>query len=199
MLVAPSEVAEILQCDENDAAMLRLLEAASRAINTYCGRTFEWRKDIVEYFDGDGQDVLWVSSPPITDAEGNITYSASSITVWEDDDREFEDADKIDADDLRIDPIAGRIDYAGIFSSGPRIIKVQYNGGYSLSTMPEDVKYACIALVSDWWLHRSYRQLDRLGGQGPLDWPNILPANTLPEKVLQLLQPYRRNIYSTGF
>ena len=200
MAIAPAaEVARILGCAVTDPAMLQLMASAQTAVEKFCDRKFE-NAQRTEYHNGRGVKYLYVGSAPITDSAGAITRDSANIDIWDDLDRDYEAADKIDDDDLVIEsPDDGQIYYEGSsFLNGKQNIKVTYYGGFTAALMPEDVKQAFIILVQNWYMHRGYRT-DRTGGRGELDYPTLPVETSLPEQVRDLLTPYRRTVWATGF
>lgn len=198
-IASAAEVAEILGCGAGETAMLQLRDAAQAAIETYCDRRFD-SAQWTEYHNGRGDSYLFVKNAPITDSAGAITRDSSNITVHDDVDREYDADALVDADDLVIsDPDAGEVYYdGGTFLADIQNIKIVYYGGFTAATMPEDVKQAYIILIQEWWIHRSYRT-DRTGGRGPLDMPTVPTAGSLPDQVRDLLSPWRRAPYYTGY
>jgi len=198
-IATAAEVARILGCSALDASMLQLMDAAQGAMETYCDRKFDSAQR-TEYHSGRGENFIYLKNAPITDSAGAVTRTTSNLSVWDDLDREWAAVDKIDDDDLVIEnPEAGLLVYEDSkFSDGIQNVKVTYYGGFTAATMPEDIKQAFIILVQEWWIHRGYRT-DRTGGRGPLDYPATPTEGSLPEQVRDLLSPWRRTAYATGW
>lgn len=198
-IATAAETARILGCNEADTAMLQLMDAAQEAVEKFCDRKFD-NAQWTEYHNGRGINYVFVKNPPITDSAGAITRDTANISVYDDTDRDYTTDDKIDDDDLIIsDPEAGEITHEdAAFLDSKQNLKLVYYGGFVASTMPEDVKQAFIILVQEWWIHRGYRT-DRTGGRGALDMPTTPTMGMLPEQVRDLLSPWRRSIFATGY
>jgi len=198
-IASAAEVAKILGCGAGETAMLQLRDAAQEAIETFCDRKFD-NAQRTEYHNGRGESWLYVKNAPITDSAGAITRDASNLSIWDDTDRDYGSNELIDSDDLIVaDPDAGLIRYDGnVFLDSIQNIKITYYGGFTEAAMPEDVKQAYIILIQEWWIHRGYRT-DRTGGREALEFPTAAPIGSLPDQVRDLLTPWRRASFYTGF
>ncbi len=119
---------------ENDY-LSALIEAASAAIEKYCGREFA-ESERTETYDGDGSRELFVRTFPLGALE--------TVTVVDADETEY------DGDGFRLDTRIGRIVPkigAGLsrFPAGVQNLRVTYTGGFS--TIPADVQEACVQTV----------------------------------------------------
>lgn len=204
-LITLAEAGNVVGADETSSEFsgvaTQLIAAATAAVNKYCDRDFEWAER-TEYHDGRGLDWLYVKNAPITDSSGVETRDTTDLTVWDDIGRDYEDLDKVDSDDMVIaDPEHGLIRFVNgeSLSDGVQNVKVVYYGGYKAADIPQDVRQACILLVQEWYIHRGYRRTDRVGGVGPLDYPATPTTVALPDEVVNLLMPWRRTLFATGW
>lgn len=121
--------------ETEDAAIIEeLITAVSIWCNTYTGRDLLSREH-TEYYDGTGDDELYVRNYPIT--------TLTSVHI--DSDREYNDDDLIDAGDLVTYDNAGLIVYVdGDFGTGRQSVQVVYTAGYALADVPHDLKVAAL-------------------------------------------------------
>lgn len=95
-----------------------------------------------------------------------------NVSVWEDSDREFLPGDLVDPDDYVIDCERGTVTLDSSLSvsfwkgddvttgghpkfvKGQKVIKIQYNGGYTAPSLPRDLKRALIIQIAYGWRRR---------------------------------------------
>ncbi len=117
----------------------------------------------------------------------------SNVSVWQDSDREWADEDLLDSDYYSVYVERGKIQRntsTAIFTKGNKVVKVQYDGGYSSSTLPKDLKRALIKQIAF-----SFRRRKDLGLQS-VSYPDgsinrFATGEWLPE-VEKVLERYRR-------
>lgn len=157
-----------------------LVPAASEAIENACRRRFAEEED-AEYHDG-GEDRLVLRRRPV----------ASVTDIWDDPERNFADASKLEADEYVLDADRGMVLLRqGTFSPGIRNVKVAYTAGYS--SVPDDAAQACRALVSAWF-HRGREAADGLDRRAVAEVAQRFASEGLPAPVLQVLRPYREHV-----
>lgn len=155
-----------------------LINAVSTMIESYCDRTFA-STEHTEYYDGNGDYVLITDHYPITEID----------SIYDDAYWSWASSDLIDSDDYRIkddNTIVSQVKFA----TGVQNIKITYTAGYSSSTMPEDLKYACMQQVA--------YELDRKDDKNLIQ--KTLPDGsvtyheyTLTPAVRAILNKYKRN------
>lgn len=98
-----------------------------------------------EYFDGKGAMVLFPNHYPITTVSG----------IWDDYDWDWETGDLIDADDYRIvdEQYITLKRSVSVLGDYKQNIKITYTAGYT--TVPDDLKQACITEVSRMYKNRN--------------------------------------------
>lgn len=103
-------------------------------------KTIGVRVDEAEYFDGNGQTVLWPRRIPVT----------SITSIYDDTDRLWTTAgDEIDSDNYLIQKFADHIELDGTrFSYGLQNIRLIYRGGWAEADIEEDLKTAGSMLLS---------------------------------------------------
>jgi hypothetical protein len=150
----------------------------------YCDRIFS-AGTYTEYWSSDGMSrQVAVKAYPI-----------SSITnVWIDVERVFGDSAKLPPNDYVADQRGGpwiRLKFTH-FPQGVEHIKATYVGGLATttSTMPHDLRLACVMQVVHWFKNRERMGLVSEGFQGG-QIAVFSPATYLPQ-VKDLLNPYRR-------
>lgn len=128
--------------DEDDPKLLLILRAASQLAKTYCRRTFVDYVDTdkVEYFDGDTDEILFLSEFPIisiTSVEVSAD-GATYTTITQDTDYFI---------DYTLDAIRTADNLSFTVGSLPsfKSVKVTYKGGYT--EVPEDLKLAVMDLA----------------------------------------------------
>jgi len=100
--------------------------------------------ETIEYLDG-GSGILYLPH-----------LNISNITVWHDLDRDFADTSEVDSDDYSIYAERGIIkcnDWT--FNKGNKVIKVQYDGGYSEDAIPSDLRRKLVKQIAYEFKRRS--------------------------------------------
>lgn len=140
MLVTLDELKNFLgiTTTTDDHSLFELLKTAIKSVEDICGRQFE-TDDFVEYYDGNGTRFLRLNNYPL-------------LTV----DKVYQDLDRVFGEDTLIDSLyiipdnkSGIIYNDSLpFYKGQKTIKVEYTGGYTISTIPSDLKQAFILEAS---------------------------------------------------
>lgn len=164
---------------KQDSRLTLYINAATQAIETYCGRDFEVTT-ATEYHDGDLSNSILSRQWPI-----------NSITeLWVDPTRGFTTTSYLlDATDYVIQGDS-RITFLSLIT--PRVsgcIKLVYSYGYS--TIPPDLNLACIWLVEWFQYHRNRQDMGRTNASKGDESIGILAE--APKMILQLINPYRSN------
>jgi len=162
-----------LSGSESDTLLGELIDAASEAIERYCGREFD-EVERTEYHDGGSAAVVLRARPVSTVA-----------SVHDDPARGFSDGSLVDPGRYVVDGLAGIVELeTGRFSRGIRSVKVVYTGGYS--SVPDDVGRSCVLLVAHW-----FSQAMRLATDSDGEYDARHETRGWPSAVKGLLWPYR--------
>ena len=157
-----------------------LIDAASEAIEAMCGRQFN-ETTYTEYHDGGGNDRLVLKHRPVSSVTG----------LWDDLDRDFADASKLDSDDYFLDGDAGMaVLLDATFACGTRNVKVVYVAGYS--TVPTDIAQACRMLVASWF-HRGREGADGLDSRTIAETAQRFATEPFPLPVRRIVRSYREH------
>lgn len=166
-----------------DTMVENLLNGAAYFVNTFCNRQVKSRTHI-EYYDGDGTPVLYVCHPPIT--------GVAALYVSTDSPRVYGAAQELDSDYLLTDADAGLVRYLdGVFSKGMQTVKIEYTGGWDITTptLPWDLRNAYLNLVK-WEFERWKANRINYTQQTIQSITVNLQAETPPD-VLDVLKRYR--------
>ena len=167
---------------KDDALLERAIEAASRAIDELCGRTF-YQATETRYYEADGWDVIEVDD----------LVSVTTLKTDEDQDRVYETV--WGATDFELDPSDGP-PYTRIYATPTGSYAfpiwqrraVQVVGTFGWSNVPIPVVQACLLMAARVWKRKD----TPLGIQvGKPEFGNLsIPAKD-PD-VEKLLMPYRK-------
>ncbi len=187
---------------DNDTFLTTLATRVTKAIESYCNRSFQSRR-VTEIHSGEGNSgVLFVNNPPIV-AIG---------TLFDDPNRVFGSDTAFATSDYVTFGSAGYVELvsnsrsvlsptdAARFSRGVGNIKLIFTSGYALTAgynnVPEDVKQAALL-----WAAPQFKLADqKLHGVSSIERANSVQTLTgnfrqMPEEVKELVMPYRiRNI-----
>ena len=169
-----------------------LINRISKAMETYCDRTF-YIQDYSETYRGQGVDQLILDQYPITSVSG----------IWSSTSRTWDDDTLVAADEYYIQRGGNSvIRFDSYFPiSSHENIKVLYTAGLfsGLATVPADLKLACMKEVS-----RNYRLKEDKGlssrstdggGAGGIDTMSFMADEFMPETAQILNRYMRRRIY----
>lgn len=127
-LISQADLEKFSQIDfttEPDAAVTLWIEAASDAIESYCGRSFEAAAGITETLDGERRAALLLARTPVT-AINSITEDGVALTS----------AEYQWYSDGRIYRMNG--DYRVAWTWKAQAVVIDYDGGYA--SVPADIK-----------------------------------------------------------
>lgn len=203
-LVTLAEVKDYLELNspDNDARLSNVIEFASTAINSYCGRELE-ANVYTEYHDG-GTNSIFVDRIPINNVTSVAEYDGSTYTdlngpnsdgslpanvgistsaleyMWY---AETGEIKKIvnGKSSLRLD-----LGYIPTFNNYPKGIKVIYGGGYI--NIPNDIKLGTLDYIK--MIHKNESGIESMSFQG--ESKNAYPlSGNFPPHVRRMLDLYR--------
>ena len=155
-----------------------LITAASVRANKYTSRKLLAR-DLVEYYDGDGTNVIFLDNYPIN----------SIASVYQDSDRIFPEP-PVDSDDYIYYATNRKLVGLSNWYRGIQTIKITYNAGYV--TVPSDLEQGVLILISV--MYKNYKD-HRYGVTSVgIDDQRIAYETTVPKIVKELWDPYRKKI-----
>jgi hypothetical protein len=164
-----------------DSMLTDFLEDIIAEAEGYIGAKLEAATSEVVYLDG-GKDYLYLPH-----------FNISNVTIWQDGSREFETEDVLDSDYYSVYTARGivkRNTSTATFLKGRQVVKVQYDGGYSSSTLPKDLKRALLKQVAYTFKRRNDLGLQSVTFQdGTIN--KFSMSEWLPE-VEKVLERYRR-------
>lgn len=170
-----------LSGEEYDELIDLLIAAASEAVERFCRRRFA-ETAYTEYHDGRGRNCIVLKRRPVSAVSG----------VWDDLDRVFPEATKLEEDDYVSDMDRGLVVLpSGTFADGVRNVKVVYTAGYS--EIPDDVGQSCIMLAAAWF-HRGREGADGLDARTAGEVSQQFSADPMPEDVRRILLSYREHL-----
>lgn len=188
-LVSLAEAKEYLkiQVDTEDQIVQTLINDVCSWIQTYLGRNLVLSQK-TEYYDGPGCEMLMLRRFPIfVDNDNPLDVRVDSLRV-------FAAETAISNDNLIVEKESGCLksfNVFGAFPCGKANIKAKYSAGYSLSTMPHDIRMATKRLLD---LHYrsgySQRKLD-IKSESVGDVNTTFSGGDLPKDVERLLAPYK--------
>lgn len=155
------------------------IDAASWFLNSKTKRKLLAR-DLTEYYDGDGGNILFAKQRPIN----------SVASLHSDASRAFATASLIDSDDYEVYGDEGYIAVIGSgFAVGERVLKLVYNAGYTV--VPLDLEQAALELAGFWYekfkSHRTGVKSVTIG-----DMTTVY--ETFPEFVKMVAEEYTRKV-----
>lgn len=167
---------------QDEAELLRrIVNAATRRVESYTGRTFLTRSHD-EHHDGSAGRRLFLRQAPVlavqTFEQLNLDATVAQAYV---------------AADYQLDTLHGIVSLTsgGGFHNGVRRWHVVYTASYAtLGTVPDDVVLACLMLVARWWRDFS-KSRDDVVSQSVDGQSIVLDEKPLPPRVKGLLKPYR--------
>lgn len=161
-----------------------LVNMASDVVNKYCNRKF-LAADYTEYYNGDGTFELILKNYPVNSVD----------SLYDDVLRAFDSTSEIDVSaDVLVDGSTGILrlwNNESAFEPGQANVKVTYNAGYALASMPYSVKQAVHLIMQDWY--KNAYQFKRTGIASETNASGeskTFQDNALPEKVTKMLDPY---------
>lgn len=176
-VVTRDEAKEFLKKkDDDDIVMLdAIINGVCEFIRGFTGRVFPSATYTAVKYDGNGRPDFWLPNYPVS----------ALTSVHEDDVLLTLDTDHYAYLDT------GRLRRNGVWTTTPQGIKVTYTAGYSVASMPTDLKLGCLIQVADFWQkfqHKSFGEISRsLASQSV----TVMEQDVLPA-VKTLLARYRR-------
>jgi hypothetical protein len=123
---------------DKDELLSMLINMATDYLETKCGRRFKETSYTSEEYDGTGNKELVLKQYPIisfTSLQRN--RSADNSDDWE----------TIDTEDYWYDTNTAVVTKTSVFNKGTKNYRATYSAGYS--SIPYDLQYACMVLVSE--------------------------------------------------
>lgn len=188
----------------HDAVLERLINVASDAIASYCGRPLHYTASLTEKVPGRGGQILLVTRTPIVTLTSIKLYATSVATT----------STTLESSTYRIkDAAVGSIAFpGGVVWSAPHVpgaiepallpgaedlvYEVAYNGGWvspaqaGTRTLPYDIEQCALDSVVATWRRRG--QYTGLQTESEAQDEAPLSGLLLPKAVLATLQRYRR-------
>jgi uncharacterized phiE125 gp8 family phage protein len=180
-LVTLEEVKQFLdvRSSDNDNWIQQLINRVGEDVNGYTGRTLRSTEYADAQFDGKGADSLVLPQYPVT-ALSNLTASITGSVLTEGRD-----------EDYVVDYAAGVVYLVGANFSEERFgAQLTYTAGYTLATVPEDLKQAALEAI----MFR-YQEMDkkRVGvtSHEMRDQRSYFTTDQYPAHVLAVWERYR--------
>lgn len=156
-----------------------LIDRISTSFETYCDRKFLSR-EYTEYYDGVGEDKLFVDQYPI------ITISG----IWDDRDWGWASDTIVDSDYYRISNNGWFVVFNNtVLLDYQQNVKIAYTAGYS--TIPDDLKQACIEEVAR--TYKNKNQID-ISSKTLIDGSVSYVVTDFLPKTLTILNKYKKVI-----
>lgn len=191
-IVSLAEAKEYLKVtlSGDDTIITSLINNISAWVARYLNRILI-SKERTEYYSGDGSEILQLRVYPIV----------SVASLYVDNNREFDTASLVDADDFIVKKGVGMLtafNLFGAFVSGESNIKVTYTAGYTAGTgngngtMPYDIKQATLRLL-DKYFRQVYTQRKGDVASESISGMNITyDLSKVPKDVAEMLAPHRK-------
>lgn len=198
---------------DNDIQLERIINAASKAIERYCGREFSFARARVEDVPGTGGFFLFLSRTPVLEV-ASVAFDGGTI---DEDSYEIHSADGgiLRANGgwawtagtsglVTVEPLVGternlyRVTYSGGYVTEGQIDATDETGLAVARTLPYDLEQACLLLTTDRYRRQgrdpSIASESLLSHSVSYRADDYLRATTggLPAEVAAMLQPYRR-------
>lgn len=173
---------DILDSD-TDAVLSQVIEAASRAIDGWCGRHFYAEtatKTVTAEYAGAVflPDDLISLTTLVTDDSADRTYG----TTWTTDDYDLEPDSGPPYTSILVSPVGS---YA--FPTGRRGVRITGSWGYA-ATAPHAIREACLLVASRYYLRKDAP----FGVTGSPDVGQLQTISRIDPDVKELVMPYRR-------
>ena len=176
----------------HDELLKFFINAASERINYICGgggdnapRLLRSRTN-TEYHSGRGDKVIFPLQYPITDITG------TGLGIWDDLGCLWPDTTKLDSGIIRIVGQKTYIElYGGIFTYGPKNIKLVYKAGYE--TIPAIITEVCLEIIRFWYLDTEERR-SGVTTRTIHDGSMSIQTVKIPKEVTDVLEVFTRKI-----
>jgi hypothetical protein len=171
-----------------DAQYNSLIDAVSQFANTYTGRQLKYNTFTSDY-DGNGTTEIYVKVWP---------FNTTSVDVFINSVRSFSTGTttyKVPSTDILLYTDVGKIILDGYyFEEGRQNVRIIYTGGYSTSTIPYELRRACLELCQFYW-NREMKK-DRIGIRNESAEGGSRTYETdMPWSVKKILDNYREGRY----
>lgn len=164
--------------DTEDTLIVDLIDGESNHMELYMGRVIVSAEQ-TEYHDGDGSAYLYPSNYPITSVSG----------IWDDTDWTWGSSSLLTATNYSSRDDRVIVYKNSVFSKGKQNIKIIYTAGYS--TVPEDLKVACMTEVSRKFKRRREAGVESITKEDGTTSYSLV--NFLPE-VKSVLDRYKKRV-----
>lgn len=169
-----------------DERYINLINQSSIRFNNLTNRLLKSRS-ITEYRDGDGDNALYTNQWPIVSNSTNIDIRIDTDRAYTSTD--FPTTDKVDSTSIIIYSTKGMIKLKGkSFSAGDQSIKLTYTAGYS--TIPEDLKYACMEHCRLMWKRETSNQIG-IKSQS-VEGGTVSYEEDMPWSIKRIIDMYKR-------
>jgi len=176
----------------NSTLLGEILDGATELIENYCKRNFE-SAERTELYDGQGDDIIFLRSIPITDLGDVIITDANDDTTT------------IDAANFEIDLESGFIQFAYTndstwctFPIGVQNVSVTYTAGFA--TVPDIVQDACIKVALNMYAMASGNRNPAYKSEkiGDYSYTKFTKSDlggsnngVMSQEIKEMLEPYR--------
>lgn len=170
---------------EDDPKIERLVNAASQYAANFCDRRF-LSGSYTEYFHGRKMNFIMPREWPVS----AITSLNISST------RDWVDANSlVDSSSYDVADGGTTVVYDGIFPNGYKNIRLVYTAGYT--SVPYDLEHAVLQMVEWWYMHNVRKDIGRTNSSKGDESVGVL--SEVPKHILQLLMPYKRVEFTSGY
>lgn len=155
LLVSVADCKTFLNIDDpaEDSEIGYLMQAVSQMFKDETGRALI-EEELTEYYDGRDTDTIMLRSFPLSSTH-------ETISVYLDNDRDFEESSKLASTSLFVDQNMGAVHYeGGIFDRGRSNVKVIYTAGWAQANIPYDLRAAALEALGVLWNRRDGRRFD---------------------------------------
>jgi uncharacterized phiE125 gp8 family phage protein len=163
---------------ERDEVLGYLLTIVSEFADTYTRRTL-LEAEHSEYYDGTGTETLMLNNYPVSAVHSLVIDYVG-----------FTSTEVADTSEYRVDSDRGMVTYQYTWPRGTRNIKAVYTAGYTLGTVPFDLRLAVLEMTSHLWQRRNeklWAHETRQGGD-----KSITVLREMPYTAKQILDRYYR-------
>lgn len=170
-----------LEPGSNDGILMRLINTVSADAMTRCGRAFLQQTRTDEKYDGDGTDTLILRHGPVTAVTKLIAELNGAQLV------QGADKDYVFYPNRIVKLVNG-----GYFPIGRQSVTVSYTAGYSIATVPHDLKTAILEGIAFRWNTRDKRR-EGITSVTTADGITTYTEKDYPGNVLSTFARYARN------
>lgn len=159
---------------DHDQILQQLIDGASQAIASYCGRLFMITTETAKKLDGDGTDTLLLKYP--VQSISSLSNDGTAVVV---------------TTNYELYETIGRVVLTDgtVWVNGRKTVTITYTYGYSIDDIPRDVVSACLYLVASKF--QAFQQ-DRIGVTSKtFGDQSISYERGIPKEVRELLIPWQ--------